>query len=394
MNPSNDSRLVILICCFILACVVAATPQPQPPTPAPAKTWTFAVSGDSRNCGNVVMPAIAAAVKKDGASFYWHLGDYRAIYTPDEDYTAEPAHAKAAKTEDAEAYKAEYLKLAWDDFLSHQISPFAPSPVYLAPGNHETMPPKTHADFMEEFGERFFNTPELKAQRLKDDPHATTPTAYYHWIKEGVDFISLDNSLDYAYDPGQVKWLLLTIQRDEKNPDIKTIVVGMHEALPDSLSAGHSMCSSNDGIKSGREAYRALVHAQQTAHKHVYVLASHSHFFLDNIYNTPYWNDPKNSGVVLPGWVIGSAGAVRYKLPPDLPPGTKYAEHTYGYMTGIVSPDGAIAFDFHSLDESAFKSAKSADYTDSFIEQCVANNPPPDKMKWDSGDDPCQEKKP
>ena len=26
------------------------------------------------------MPAVAAGVKRDNAAFYWHLGDYRAIY--------------------------------------------------------------------------------------------------------------------------------------------------------------------------------------------------------------------------------------------------------------------------------------------------------------------------
>jgi len=50
-----------------------------------AGPWKFAISGDSRNCGDIVMPAIAAGVTHDGASFYWHLGDFRAIYTFDED---------------------------------------------------------------------------------------------------------------------------------------------------------------------------------------------------------------------------------------------------------------------------------------------------------------------
>ncbi|MEI8296692.1 MAG: hypothetical protein WCH32_01595 [Pseudomonadota bacterium] len=42
-----------------------------------ATAWTFAVSGDSRNCGNAVMPAIAAAVHANGDPFHWHLGDLR-----------------------------------------------------------------------------------------------------------------------------------------------------------------------------------------------------------------------------------------------------------------------------------------------------------------------------
>ena len=35
--------------------------------PAQEHAWKFAVSGDSRNCGDVVMPAIAAGVKQSGA---------------------------------------------------------------------------------------------------------------------------------------------------------------------------------------------------------------------------------------------------------------------------------------------------------------------------------------
>jgi hypothetical protein len=42
-------------------------------------------SGDSRNCGDVVMPSIAAGAVKDEAAFYWHLGDFRAMYGIDED---------------------------------------------------------------------------------------------------------------------------------------------------------------------------------------------------------------------------------------------------------------------------------------------------------------------
>lgn len=47
--------------------------------------WKFAFSGDSRNCGDVVMPAIAQAVRAGHPQFYWHLGDFRAIYQVDED---------------------------------------------------------------------------------------------------------------------------------------------------------------------------------------------------------------------------------------------------------------------------------------------------------------------
>ncbi len=47
--------------------------------------WRFAVSGDSRNCGDVVMPAIAKSVLDHHALFYWHLGDFRLGTGIDED---------------------------------------------------------------------------------------------------------------------------------------------------------------------------------------------------------------------------------------------------------------------------------------------------------------------
>ena len=77
-------------------------------------TWKFAISGDSRNCGDIVMPAIAAAVRNDGAEFYWHLGDYRAMSNFDEDYRR--THPDASITK--------YFKDAWPDFIQHQLVPF------------------------------------------------------------------------------------------------------------------------------------------------------------------------------------------------------------------------------------------------------------------------------
>src|SRR5882724_5812087 len=84
--------------------------------------WSFVVSGDSRNCGNVIMPAIAAGVEKNSAAFYWHLGDLRAIYITDEDYQHEPEHRGSAVDRDA------YLKDAWDDFIKNQLAIFGSTP--------------------------------------------------------------------------------------------------------------------------------------------------------------------------------------------------------------------------------------------------------------------------
>ncbi|MGP8141259.1 MAG: hypothetical protein ACLQBU_05250, partial [Terriglobales bacterium] len=70
--------------------------------------WTFVVSGDSRNCGDVVMPAIAAGAHHDQAAFYWHLGDFRAIYDFDQDYKQLSATPPLI---------SDYEANAWDDFI-------------------------------------------------------------------------------------------------------------------------------------------------------------------------------------------------------------------------------------------------------------------------------------
>ncbi|MFM9735736.1 hypothetical protein, partial [Streptomyces niveiscabiei] len=78
----------------------------------------------------------------------------------------------------------------------------------------------------------------------------------------------------------------------------------MHEALPDSIAFGHSMSESGKAtaVDSGRAIYAKLLHVQNVAKKHVYVLASHSHFYLDGLFNTEYWHE---HGGVLAGWLVG-----------------------------------------------------------------------------------------
>jgi hypothetical protein len=104
-------------------------------TQAAQSTWSFAVSGDSRNCGDFVMPAIAAKVKAEDDVLYWHLGDFRWMTQPDEDLTA-MEYGGNPPAKDA------YQQHAWDDFLVHQIASFGSLPVFLGRGNHETV--KSH----------------------------------------------------------------------------------------------------------------------------------------------------------------------------------------------------------------------------------------------------------
>ena len=65
-------------------------------------------------------------------------------------------------------------------------------------------------------------------------------------------------------------------------------------------------------LRTGELVYTWFYDAQ-AAGKHVYLFASHSHYYSPNIYDTPYWKGVPNE--VVPGLIIGSAGARRYQLP-------------------------------------------------------------------------------
>jgi hypothetical protein len=375
------------------------------------EVWRFVVSGDSRNCGDVVMPAIAAGAKQDSAQFYWHLGDLRAIYDFDDDMV------QARKIAGKPPFNiSQYEDAAWDDFVQNQIVPFDNMPFRLGIGNHETISPKTRCEFAKKFA-TWLDKPELQdgkkappqpAKSLKKDEKATVSSlqqctencqdcdyqrsrTYYRWINQGIDFIYLDNASSEQFDDDQLAWFNGIIAKDTDDKNISTVVVGMHKALPWSVSCDHSMNEPGDGpppgngTVSGETVYKALFKLQEK--KKVYVLASHSHYYLLDIYNTRHW---RNRGQVLPGWIVGTAGAQRYQLPPaaDL---AKARANVYGYLLGRVYADGRIDFEFTELNPGDIPVEVKNRYTERWVsESCFAGNrktepnPVPDYCKEDS----------
>jgi hypothetical protein len=341
-----------------------AQSQVPPPAPPSARPWTFAVSGDSRNCGDVVMPAIAAGAIKSGASFYWHLGDWRAIYNFDEDIEHQPeVLAKPLNI-------AGYEDLAWKDFIANQLMAFGTLPVYLAIGNHETIPPKTREDYLIQFAD-WLESPSLREQRLADDPRDFQLKTYYHWIERGVDFIALDNATLDQFDRSQMAWFEKTLQAAALNPQVRTVIVGSHKPLPESIALTHSMNESPDGVESGRRVYQDLLKLQNQSHKHVYLLASHAHYFMDGIFNTEYW---RSHGGVLPGWIVGTAGAQRLPLPSESASARIAETNVYGFLVGTIEPDGQAEFIFQHLQESDIPSSLVERYTPGFVHWCFAEN--------------------
>jgi hypothetical protein len=355
-----------LSCGSVIGCVIAAASMVGVPLLAqqPGQPWTFAVSGDSRNCGDVVMPGIAATAIANRAAFYWHLGDLRYAQDFDEDMQ----HLPAFKTTPMSI--VQYMAAAWPDFIEYQLKPFGAMPVFVGIGNHETIFPRTRLDFIQQFGD-WLVTPQLLAQRLKDDPTDHMVKTYFHWIDRGIAFYNLDNATGDMFDSRQLRWVDRLLKIDAADPAITTIVVGLHAALPDSLASDHSMSDFPQGVESGRQVYKALLHAQNAGKKKVYILASHLHAYMANVYNSPYW---KQNGGVIPGWIVGTAGAFRLPLPPASKDAAEAKTDTYGSLIATVQKDGTIQLVFKEVQEADVPAPVVTRYGKEFVHFCFAEN--------------------
>jgi hypothetical protein len=343
---------------------VATTAVAEAPDPSlPPGSWRFIVSGDSRNCGDVVMPAIAAKGKFYHPKFYWHLGDLRAIYEMDEDMAA------AATLGNEPLTCTTYKRRAWDDFIENQYKAFDGIPFYLGIGNHEVIPPKNEDEFKRRF-RVYLDIPSLRQQRLVDHEPAQ-PETYYHWIERGVDFIYLDNANNF-FSEEQLTWFFRRLSDAQNDSHIKSLVVGMHEALPDSIANSHSLGDGTDprGRTTGTMVYNALrdfdKDADSAVRRPVYVLASHSHFYLANIFDT----DALKAGGRKPlyGWIVGTGGAQRYLMPD----GSPWLQ--YGYAVATVSAEGKIDFEFREVLPDDVPASVKKRYPEDLIPWCWKNN--------------------
>jgi hypothetical protein len=344
----------------------ATEPGLKPTGPVVSQTpsggsWYFTVSGDSRDCGNLIMPKIANSVASlpaaTKAQFYWHLGDLRNMSAPDCDMTIPLMGTSKCSFPNFPKgwgrYPMDYyLTNVWDDFIKNQINPFGELPFFLGIGNHELMSNHGRADFRIKF-QKWLTQPALYLQQARDagkNIHAADlGLTYYHFQMNGVDFIYLDNADNdinpTQFDETQMNWLNTVLAADVADPSIKTIIVGMHAALPGSTSSGHAMDSSCQGFCSGQRVYNQLYWASKAGNKNVYVLASHAHNFQQNIFQTP-----QHQGQVLPGWIVGTAGAAQYITSDPSPTGECWkSKICYGYLLVEVRADGTINPQFQTV---------------------------------------------
>jgi hypothetical protein len=131
------------------------------------------------------------------------------------------------------------------------------------------------------------------------------------------------------------------------------------------------MSDSPEGEKSGRRVYAALLDLQRKTGKHVYILSSHSHFYMANVFNSEYW---KIHGGVLPGWIVGTAGARRYALPEGAKLADAAKTDIYGFMVAKVAADGSIDFKFREVQERDVPATVSARYREGLVHECFTGN--------------------
>jgi hypothetical protein len=240
----------------------------------------------------------------------------------------------------------EYLNAAWDDFVERQVTPFekAGIPVYLGIGNHELIK-RTRDNYTAKFNKWLVQSAIGKQQKTdaaRNIPARDSQT-YFHFVQQGVDFISLDNANIYnanaetkTDDPGfssaQLKWLAAILKADAADPAIRSVVVGMHAALPGSVSRRHAMDKTCESLCHGYQAY-GYISAFKKSGKPVLVLASHSHYVEVHIYDTP-----EHANDVLTGWIIGTAGAEQYR-----------SQIKYGYLLVEVRSNGQLNPSFQEV---------------------------------------------
>jgi hypothetical protein len=341
-----------------------------------AGTWYFAVSGDSRDCGGVVMPKIARDIEDHRAAtpaaFYWHLGDFRRLYGPDCDMVkrSHPDWDCKSRPEGELGMDEmnQYLDGAWEDFIQNQVAPFGATPVFLGIGNHELAASRTRDDFRHEF-QQWLTAQPIHLQRVKESSmkpplYSTEGDTYYHFVKDGVDFIYLDNADGASFSAAQLVWLGKVLANDAADPTVKTIVAGMHEALPYSKQRGHAMDASCQGLCSGEQAYDLLFRAQSMAGKKVYVFASHSHLFVEDAFG----GQPEHTGQILPGWIVGTAGAEQYRQESEA--------IQYGYALVAVHPDGTLGVAFREVTRDSLPTVTGPG-AEQLTEFCFAQNKRP-----------------
>ena len=155
------------------SCVDGSARGAGPGSTAAPSTWKFAVSGDSRNCGDIVD---AGHCRRRASKMAPPSTGTSAITAPS------TCSTRITCRLNPDSAQTRIIKnAAWPDFINHQLKPFGSLPIFLAIGNHELIQPKTHDASHRCSSRIWYDSPVIRQQRLSDDPDDHLVKTYYHW---------------------------------------------------------------------------------------------------------------------------------------------------------------------------------------------------------------------
>ena len=79
----------------------------------------------------------------------------------------------------------------------------------------------------------------------------------------------------------------------------------------------------------------------------------------------------------LPGWIIGTAGAVRYRLPTEHAASHIAMTDVYGYLLATVAEDDTISFEFKPVKQADVPAATVKEFTPDQVKWCFEKNTSP-----------------
>src|ERR1039458_5433496 len=77
---------------------------------------------------------------------------------------------------------------------------------------------------------------------------------------------------------------------------------------------------------------------------------------------------------------VGSAGAVRYRLPEDHAAATFATTDVYGYLLATVAPDGSITFEFREVKETDVPANVVNEFSPGQVDWCFTQNKSPSAL--------------
>jgi 3',5'-cyclic AMP phosphodiesterase CpdA len=255
-------RTIVVVATLTISSLACA-PAPLPPhavegTPGGIR---YIIGGDSRDDAAHVLPWAFREARARGASGFFFLGDME-------------------------------LTPQLDEHFRNALPLLGPVPFYPVLGNHEVRLFGLFA-VAHDHAERSFRRRFLDGRATPLESSLPNKVVYSVSLPGGVHLVALDNVSQRGFGLDQLQWLEKDLEQARQNPDVRFIIVGMHQPLAHNGVTTHSMDADGAIAISDSDAARALM----IKHHVSLIVASHMHAFL------PFTTDG------IPTYITGGLGA-------------------------------------------------------------------------------------